>query len=61
MRLVAGRGAPTIERASGTSRWGLRFDDAGSERAYEQWYLEATRFFSRLGLLASVGAWALGC
>jgi class 3 adenylate cyclase len=62
--LLPGGRAPAIERAPGTSRWGLRFADAGSERAYDLWYLEATRFFSRAGLLASVVAWALvflGC
>ena len=62
--LLPGGRAPAIERAPGTSRWGLRFADAGSERAYDLWYLGATRFFSRAGLLASVVAWALvflGC
>lgn len=58
------RRAWALERAPGTSRWGLRFVDAAMERRYKGWYLDATRFFSRLGLLASVGLWALvfvGC
>ncbi len=53
-----------LERAPGTSRWGLRFLNAAVERGYKGWYLDATRFFSRLGLLASVGLWVLvfvGC
>jgi class 3 adenylate cyclase len=43
--------------ALATSSWGLRFCDPRVEDEYQDWYLDTTRFYSRLGLIASVGIW----
>lgn len=41
-----------------TTPSGLRFTDPRAERRYRKWHIGAALFYSRLGLVASLGLWA---
>lgn len=50
---------PVVEGAYTTRRWGLRFVDNDTERAYRRWFETQALPFTRIGMAVSAFGWAL--